>query len=218
MHDETVDRTTDGTGDVVSFSLAELKTLDAGSWFSPDFAGESVPTLSEAIRAAQANDLTPVVERKAGSHDDYHAAFQDLGLLPGDFKVISFDWRFLAFLDRLDSDYQLGALGSGELTQTEVDRAVSLGADFIDWSHTDVTQETVDLVHQNNMELYVYTVNDSNRMQELIDYGIDGITTDDPALLRTLVPEPSSLPLMLFMVVAGGALSRRSRRQRREFH
>ncbi|MDJ0849925.1 MAG: glycerophosphodiester phosphodiesterase family protein [Myxococcota bacterium] len=49
IHDEDVDRTTDGTGPVHQKTLAELKQLDAGSWFSPSFAGEQIPTLEEFL-------------------------------------------------------------------------------------------------------------------------------------------------------------------------
>ena len=44
IHDETVDRTTDGTGEVINMTLAEIRKLDAGSWFDPRFTGERVPT------------------------------------------------------------------------------------------------------------------------------------------------------------------------------
>ena len=49
MHDDTVDRTTDGSGAVANMSLAELKRLDAGSWWGSEFAGERVPTLDETL-------------------------------------------------------------------------------------------------------------------------------------------------------------------------
>jgi glycerophosphoryl diester phosphodiesterase len=51
MHDARVDRTTDGSGRVADMTLAEVRSLDAGSWFGPAFAGEKVPTLREALRA-----------------------------------------------------------------------------------------------------------------------------------------------------------------------
>jgi glycerophosphoryl diester phosphodiesterase len=57
MHDDTVDRTTDGTGRVADLTLAEIKSLDAGSWKGPPFAGERVPTLAEALDAAQGRGL-----------------------------------------------------------------------------------------------------------------------------------------------------------------
>ena len=67
MHDSTVNRTTDGTGRVSSLTLAELKTLDAGTWFSPSFVGEPIPTLGEAMNAATDGNLEPFVEQKSGN-------------------------------------------------------------------------------------------------------------------------------------------------------
>ena len=67
--------------------------------------------------------------------------------------------------------------------------AVEKGIDFIDWAHSNITAETIDLVHARSMELHVWTVNDAARMQTLIDSGIDGITTDNPALTRQLLEQ-----------------------------
>src|SRR5690606_40107102 len=52
-HDETVDRTTDGTGAIGAMTLAELKRLDAGRWFDERFAGERIPTLDEVWALAE---------------------------------------------------------------------------------------------------------------------------------------------------------------------
>ena len=59
IHDETLDRTTDGQGPVVAKTLTELKALDAGSWYKPEFAGERIPTLEEVLDWAR--DRVPVV-------------------------------------------------------------------------------------------------------------------------------------------------------------
>ncbi len=53
MHDEELDRTTSGTGLVNEKRLKELKKLDAGSWFAPEFTGERIPTLTEALKEAK---------------------------------------------------------------------------------------------------------------------------------------------------------------------
>ncbi len=199
MHDSTVNRTTNGRGNVSSLTLAELRMLDAGAWFSSSYVGEPVPTLGEAMNAAAIGNLESFVERKSGSATDYHEAFESLGFVPDDFRVISFDWRFLHDMDALNSEYRLGALGSGSLRQRIIDRALASGADFIDWNHSAINQAAVDLVHANGMELHVYTVNSPARMQELIAMGVDGITTDDPGTLAALlaVPEPGALTLTL---------------------
>ncbi|MCA9241337.1 MAG: hypothetical protein KDA37_14100 [Planctomycetales bacterium] len=186
MHDSTVDRTTNGTGLLASLTLSQVQSLDAGSWFSPAFAGEQAPTMIDAISHALERGITPLIERKAGGASTYHNEFVGAGLAPNDFRLISFDWGFLSGLHALDANYSLGALGSGALDQAVINTAVASGADFLDWSHSGITQATVDLVHANGLELHTWTVNDAGRMQQLIDYGVDGITTDSPEVLQQL--------------------------------
>ena len=187
MHDSSVDRTTNGSGAVSSMTLSQLKTLDAGSWFSPAFAGEQVPTMSEAISFAQSVGIEPLIERKAGNALTYHDELVGMGIATTDFRIISFDWSFLHSMDALNTNYNLGALGSGTLDQSVINSVMAQGADFLDWAHSGIDQTVVDLVHANGMELHVWTVNDSSRMQQLIDYGVDGITTDSPETLQQLV-------------------------------
>jgi glycerophosphoryl diester phosphodiesterase len=207
IHDATVNRTTNGTGAVAAKTLAELKLLDAGSWFSPDYTNKRIPTLAESMNAALAGNITPVVERKTGSAARYNANFESLGLDKDDFRVIAFDWNFLGSLDSIDDSYHLGALGSGILDQQDINDALANGADFLNWNHNNIDQNSVNLAHENGLELYVYTVDSESRMRELIGFGVDGITTNDPRLLNSVsVPEPSSgvllgaLGLLLFGV------------------
>ncbi len=188
MHDANVRRTTDGNGPVKRRTLDELQSLDAGSWFSNEFDGEPVPLLEQAINASFAAGVEPLIERKAGSAELFHDQFVDLGLDESQFRVISFNRRFIADLDSLNPDYQLGILGSGAITPAKLTRMIAQGADFISWRHGSIrSQATVDLVHANGIELHVWTVNDVDRMQELIDLGVDGITTDDPMSLSSLL-------------------------------
>ena len=60
IHDKSVDRTTNGTGEVSKMTLAEIRKLDAGSWFDPRFAGEKVPTLEEVFKLIHEHQRTPV--------------------------------------------------------------------------------------------------------------------------------------------------------------
>lgn len=60
IHDETVNRTTNGTGEVINMTLAEIRKLDAGSWFDPRFTGEKVPTLEEVFQLIRERQRTPV--------------------------------------------------------------------------------------------------------------------------------------------------------------
>jgi len=68
MHDETLDRTTDGSGPVQNFTLDEIKSLDAGAWFSPYYEGERVPTLEETldlVKELASTDISLLVEVKS---------------------------------------------------------------------------------------------------------------------------------------------------------
>ena len=190
MHDATLNRTTDGRGGIRRRTLADLQALDAGSWFSDDFAAEPIPTLEQAITTALSLGIEPLVERKAGSAEIYHEEFLGLGLDESEFRVISFNQNFISDLDTLNPEYQLGVLGSGAITQARLNRLAAKGADFISWRHTSIRNSAqVDLVHANGMELHVWTVNDESRMEQLIELGVDGITTDYPHLLNSLLPQ-----------------------------
>jgi len=70
IHDDTVDRTTDGKGEVASFSLEELRKLDAGSWKDPKFTGERLPTLAEALDLAKARQIGVYIEIKNSDDDN----------------------------------------------------------------------------------------------------------------------------------------------------
>lgn len=179
MHDSTVDRTTDGTGTIGALTFSYIRSLDAGSWFSTEFTGELVPTLNEAVLAILP-DMTPCIERKSGTAVQFLTALNALRCRT-DVVVIAFDHNFLADLEALDPTIVTGALGNANpLTTTIIDGIASKGIDFVDWSHSGITANEVGMVHSAGLELWVWTVDDMNRVQQLIDMGVDGITTNRP--------------------------------------
>jgi len=66
IHDDTVNRTTNGQGKVHDLSLADLRRLDAGSWFGSEFTGERIPTLEEILEFAKKHDVVFYLELKPG--------------------------------------------------------------------------------------------------------------------------------------------------------
>ncbi len=143
--------------------------------------------LEQAINASFAAGVEPFIERKAGIGRAVHDQFVDLGLDESQFRVISFNRRFIADLVA-ESRLSIGNPGKWSDHTGQADSNDSQGADFISWRHGSIrSQATVDLVHANGIELHVWTVNDVDRMQELIDLGVDGITTDDPMSLSSLL-------------------------------
>ena len=95
VHDEILDRTTDGRGRVADYTLAELRRLDAGSWFGPEFAGARIPTLREALATARGCGMGLLVEIKERQRPDRLIdRLADLFAIEGwldDVLLISFD-------------------------------------------------------------------------------------------------------------------------------
>lgn len=183
MHDDTIDRTTDGTGLVNTLTLAQLKALDAGSWFSPFFSGETIPTLAEAIQCILPA-ATPLIEQKTGSAQAYVDLLQAMNVT-SNVVLQSFGWDFLRDINDLDPTIRLAALGSGVLSTNVLTDIQSRGIGTVAWSKNDITATEIERVHAFGMELFVWTANGS-AVQDAVDLGVDGVISDDPALVREL--------------------------------
>lgn len=184
MHDDKVDRTTDGTGFVSALTLAQIKALDAGSWFGTSFTGERVPTFEEMVLSILPH-ATPLIEHKAGGAAAYVAELQRLNVV-SNVVVQSFDWPFLAGIRALEPGIRLCALGSGTLTAAKLTDIMNTGADTVAWAKANVSGAEVAMVHDRGLKLFVWTVNSSVEMRNFIELGVDGIISDDPARVKQI--------------------------------
>jgi len=182
MHDVTVTRTTDGTGNVSAMTLTQLKGLDAGSWFAPEFAGERVPTLEEML-ATTLPFATPLLEHKAGSAASYVTELRRLGVLTN-VIVQSFDWDFLAAMHALEPLIPLCGLGSGALDVADLDRIEAAGARTVAWEKGGVTAVEVAMVHDRGLQFFVWTVDSPQEIARFVSLGIDGVISNDPASVK----------------------------------
>ncbi|MFO0792202.1 MAG: glycerophosphodiester phosphodiesterase family protein [Pirellulales bacterium] len=191
MHDSTLDRTTNGTGAINSKNYTGyIDGLEAGSWFSPAFASEKVPLMQPYVQSIRDHGMKTLMERKSGSATAILGELAAINALD-DTVIICFDWDFLAQVRALNPTIKLGALGSGAITSTVINNVLASGSNFLDWSDDgSITQATVNMVHAAGLELHAWTVDSLARMQQLIDLGVDGITTNAPETLRTIVPLP----------------------------
>ena len=118
IHDETVERTTSGRGDVHQMTLAEVRRLDAGSWFASEFIGERVPTLMEVLEFARKHDVVFYLELKpSGFWGGEHALISNLRD-SGEIArvvVISFDPGILAGLRKIEPTLMTGLLHNGKI-------------------------------------------------------------------------------------------------------
>lgn len=186
FHDDTLCRTTNATWvwkqaqrKVADVTLAELRQLDAGSWFSPAFLATRIPTLDEALRCI-APRAVPVVERKTGSAAQCVALLESLELLSGAI-VMAFDWQFLADCRARAEALVLVALGEGPLTAERLQAAKRIGAAAVAWSDADLDSPAVGHAQGEQLPLWVWTVDQIPRAQQLLGWGASAVVTNRPA-------------------------------------
>jgi len=191
MHDATVDRCTDGTGALAEMTLAQVKALDAGSWFDPRFAGTKVPTLREAIDAIPAPIAMNVHLKTVRDDDDSFemsvlAQLHDADVAHRALLV----HNHLPSLDRLRREAPelaycwLPTVPDGleyiALARREGFRVLQPGRAML-------SQDFCDAVHENGMHANVFYADTPEDMKRFIRWGIDGILTNRPALLKEVL-------------------------------
>jgi glycerophosphoryl diester phosphodiesterase len=189
MHDATLDRTSNGRGLVRDFTLAQLRELDAGSWFGPEFAGEKIPTLEEILAFAREADVVFYLEIKHEAGWGVHHGVA--GALRGANEaartvVISFDPSMLANLRRLDAGLLMGFLFENPL-ENVVEKAQQIGVRQICPRADLVTRELLSQAHEAGLQVATWTVNEPAQMDALIAMGVNGIMSDYPDRLRAAV-------------------------------
>ncbi len=187
MHDKTVDRTTDGHGRLAELTFAEVRALDAGSWFDPAYAGTQVPTLDEFLTALVEADARAIVELKgewdASAVDAAVAAVAAHGL---ERRVVlaSFDARTLAFA-AAGSRVMSRLLILKHVPADVVSAVEEAGARGVVVSRDEVLARPgiVDELHAAGARVVVYTLNEHDQWDAVTALGVDGIVTDDPHTL-----------------------------------
>ncbi len=201
IHDATTARTTDANLTVATSTLAELKALDAGSWKDPQFAGEKIPTLSEALTLAR-DDFEIYVEVKCGVEILPRLAevlAAEPLATPERVVFIAFSTGVVSALRQQLPEYRtywlasLGTDGSGAITPAAASVVATLqatGADGVDASaNAALNAAYVSAVKAAGYSFHVWTVNSVARAAELGGMGVDTVTSDcGAALVAELAP------------------------------
>jgi glycerophosphoryl diester phosphodiesterase len=199
IHDESLGRTAGESGLVRDRTLAELRQLDPGQWFDPRFTATRIPTLTEVLELV--NGRVPVlIEIKqapipyAGIEAKVLQVIQDAGALES-VQVISFDHPTLLRLRQLSSAIATGVLyACRPLDAVALARAVDAQALAPHWSY--VQSQDVRAAHHAGLSVQAWATSDVNVVRRLLSYGVDAITTNDPAIVldalgRSAAPEES---------------------------
>ncbi|MBE3592376.1 MAG: glycerophosphodiester phosphodiesterase [Thermoanaerobacter sp.] len=191
IHDERVDRTTDGIGFVKDFTLKELKRLDAGIKFDKKFAGERIPTLYEVFELIGHKNFIINIEIKSGVvlypgiEEKLIKAIEDY-----DFEdrvvISSFNHYSLRDVKRMAPEFKIGLLYQCGLVEPW-HMAIRMKAYSLHPFYFNIIPELVEGCKKNNIKLFPWTVDRKEDMEMMIKAGVDAIITDYPQTLINLL-------------------------------
>jgi glycerophosphoryl diester phosphodiesterase len=192
LHDRSVDRTTNGSGEASDLTLAEIRELDAGIWRGEDFAGHRIPTYREVIEELD-KPATLVTELKFRGNEGIRQVIDEIDARDARDRVVisSFDLDKLPVVRELAPDLPTTALlkTDNSTVSERVDQVMGLGADTIGPRCTDTTQELVDAAHKAGLLVRAWGLgrDQGDEMRRLIKLGVDGMTTDCPDILQKIL-------------------------------
>ena len=176
IHDETVNRTTNGSGAIANLTLSELKTFDAG-------IGEKIPTLGEVFSTMKGSVGINIELKGKGTSDSVHdfltRAFKGGGWRISDVLVTSFDWRMLGRMRELSEETRIGPLTYEDMEEA-LTTAVELGAFSINPHHGRINTAYINRAHEAGLRVYPWTVNTPTDIQRVSRLEVDGIISDFP--------------------------------------
>lgn len=194
FHDETVDRCTNGSGKLASFTLNQLKQLDAGSWFDPKFKNEQVPTLEQALHLCIEQNLCLNLEIKVHHSDQVAALVANVAaaIMPSGFP-----------LDKLLlSSFSLSALKACQSLMPDIRRGYITEEKHIDYlykveqldlysvhvKHSLLTDEMATEITGRGYVLNIWTLNDPSKCAAFSAMKVSDIITDNPLLFSNVEP------------------------------
>lgn len=193
LHDNSVDRTTNGTGKVAELTYPEIRKLDAGSWKAPEYAGEHVPLLAEIFELCKGKTMVNIDLKNTQAVPKFVKLVKDMnmsehlvmtGLIPQATPQI----RELG--ENLTMFYESSESFHTKLNQGNIDEAIRIAVTearrlklpgFLfksDW----VTPEVVYLAHRHGLAVNVWSVDTHDRARQMFEAGVDAVMTDYPEL------------------------------------
>jgi glycerophosphoryl diester phosphodiesterase len=194
-HDKQLKRTTNGSGFLWDKTLQELRMLDAGSWFSPRFRGETIPTLRQVLEILPSH-VKVNIEAKTDGDPRKRMHMEEsciLIVLEKRFEervlVSSFDHRFLRRMHDLYPAIKTGALyvPVRDVAKKPSTLARRVGVSAFITSHTQLRKRQVEDAHAHNIMVGCYSVNTRPQLEKVLKLGVDAVVTDYPGSVRRMI-------------------------------
>jgi len=190
IHDATLERTTNGKGSVADFTLAELKQLDAGSWFDSQYANQTIPELSEVLDLV--NDHAYInIEIKSYSYESHHPPdaiekqvvklLRHKNLLDT-CMISSFDVNILEQIAFMKNSPAIAFISKEPATQSTVQMCTRLNTFSWHPDHRVVTRNQVEQMHDAGIKVFPYNIDVLEDFARMRHMQVDGVITKDPEL------------------------------------
>ena len=193
-HDYAVDETSSGEGRIAEMTFEELRSFDFGAWFAPEFEGTLIPTLEEFFEVSRGMEIINVeIKRPLDKNYDIVPAVIDMARDMGVYDsllISSFDEEVLRKAYEYDAGCETAFLYDFRSSPDHVDEILADPVAYAKTLHASaihpviffVDEDVVKNAHANGMKVNVWTVNETDTMDLLIDIECDGIITDVPDL------------------------------------
>lgn len=194
MHDDCLGRTVRGTGNVHDYTVQQLLTMDAGSWFGPEFAGEPVATFERIVHFCRANRIWMNIEIKPAP-----GLAEQTGYVVAELTQRLFAEEISSYVPGLNDDslplfssFSIEALSAARAVAPKIPcgyltNAISpdwreqldqLGAMALHTNHNHLSAKQAHMVKEAGFGLLCYTVNDPIRARDILAWGVDAFCTD----------------------------------------
>ncbi|MDR7434466.1 MAG: glycerophosphodiester phosphodiesterase family protein [Armatimonadota bacterium] len=184
LHDEVVDRTTNGFGPVSQMTLEQVRSLDAGSWFDPRFAGEKVPLLEEVLELARGHLLVDIELKTSGIEAQVVETVRKFRMAPS-VLISSFSREAISAVKEIAPEIAVGLLS----LHGDPSEALSLGVQVFLPSVGVLSKDCVESCHRQGISVVTWTILTEQDAREAIRLGVEGIIADDPVMARRALEE-----------------------------
>jgi glycerophosphoryl diester phosphodiesterase len=203
FHDNTVERRTNGRGNILDLDFDYLRSLNAAAHFPGGWSEQQIPTLREVLDSAKGH-VQVYIEIKTSKRNGVHGRYPNIvetvvnevratGMID-QVLVMSFDWSLLPHVTSLEPALPTGALVSDDTWNVHADEALttliaqvqSLGCSWLNMDWKLCTEDMPTMIHEHGLHIGLWTVNNQHDMRRFARAGVDSITSDRPDLFASL--------------------------------
>ena len=192
IHDDTLDRTTTGKGPVKGHTLAEIKALDAGSWFDARFAAVRVPELSEVMELTAGRCLLNIEIKESAFEADYpadaieHQVVKLVKTSGGLDRVIlsSFDKRILQRIAAMDAPPAIAYISDHGADWRVLEMLLAMKAFSWHPRFKVLTRDQVEMMHASGLKVFPWTINTRTEAEAVLALGVDGLICNELRVMQ----------------------------------